>query len=639
MIKRFVLLAILFFATYGSWATNDTPGWSVSVLPASVRLDPSTNKIIDQPYGTSNHAIENALLKKNWVYDGKVAELKGARGEYVSFQLVLTNETDKTLKGISVAMQPFQNGKTVFNAQPEMFLEWAVEVKSVSSGYPKASLGRGWYPDALIPFKYIQQGVQSLKVNAWVYPLQLPDFNNRIDDQKSLIVWVDQYIPLKEADAPGGQYTSSISVTIDGVTKAIPVKLNVWDFALPNENLFKASLQHEGFVSRMNEEQELEMYQLMKRNRIGIMDPTYEPELTVSGKNISINWKNFDKRLKKYLTGQAFTKEFGYNYGPGYGTPIETFLLPFDVYGKHETRGWPDIGKPNVERKPENRALYTGVIRNVRNHLKTMVNPKTTDLTVYLNGLDESYFPEAWDRMAYYGELFKKEYPEAYFRVDGAYNDSAMQVIEKAISSWAVHTIEFDEKRFDKYAGMGIHQWLYGPMIYEGKINSWVGSSTFTDLPLVNDRAISWAAWKYKARSWISWGMGAGWRAGWYDPETWKSVNDGGHSSDYAEKKLNGNGMLLYSPGIVPNVKGACPSIRLKTMRNGVQEYEYLRLLASIDKNTDRVKGFVDGLVNRPFGDQAVGNLNVWSYEPQKWDESRDRIGELINEAQKKKLK
>jgi len=97
--------------------------------------------------------------------------------------------------------------------------------------------------------------------------------------------------------------------------------------------------------------------------------------------------------------------------------------------------------------------------------------------------------------------------------------------------------------------------------------------------------------------------------------------------------------MLLYSPGIVPNVKGACPSIRLKTMRNGVQEYEYLRLLASIDKNTDRVKGFVDGLVNRPFGDQAVGNLNVWSYEPQKWDESRDRLGELINEAQKKKLK
>jgi hypothetical protein len=357
--------------------------------------------------------------------------------------------------------------------------------------------------------------------------------------------------------------------------------------------------------------------------------------MTKSGKQVLIDWSRFDKRFKKYLTGEAFTKAHGYEYGPGYGTPVETFLLPFDVYGKHETRGWPDVGKPDVERNAENRAAYVKVVRNVRDHLKTMVNAKKTDLTVYLNGLDESYFPEAWDRMAYYGELFKKEYPEAQFRVDGSYNDSAMRVIEKAISSWAVHTIEFSENRFEKYAKMGIRQWLYGPMIYESKMNSWVGSSTFTDLPLVNDRALSWSAWKYKAHSWLSWGIGAGWKAGWYDTETWKSMNDGGHADGYDEKKLNGNGMLLYSPGIIPNVKGACPSIRLKSMRNGVQEYEYLRLLSALDKNEQRTSSIVNSLVDRPFGDQAIGNLNVWSYDPEKWDESRNKIGELIDKAVK----
>jgi len=633
MIKCVSILLFLVSVAVSATA-NDTTKWSISVIPSSVRIDPSTNRVIDRPYAADTTKNTGAaLLQSNWVYDGKAALLQGARGEYVSFQLVLTNKTQAPLKGIDVSMKPFQNNTSRIDIVPELFLEWAVEVKTPSTGYPKASLGTGWYPDALIPFKHVQQGTQSLKVNGWVYPLQLPDFNNRVDHQKSLVIWVDQFIPFEKIAAKTGIYNSSISVTIDNVTNSIPVQLKVWDFAIPNENVLKASLQHEGFVSSMNEKQELEIYQLMKRNRVGIMDPTYKPDMKKTGKRVSISWTRFDERLKKYLTGEAFTKAYGYNYGPGYGTPIETFLLPFDVYGKHDTPGWPDIGKPDVERKKENKEIYVDIIRNVRDHLRPMINLKTTDVTVYLNGLDESYFQEAWDRMAYYGQLFKKEYPEAEFRVDGGYTDSAMRVIEKSISSWAVHTIEFDQNRFNKYAKMGIKQWLYGPMIYESKINSWVGSSTFTDLPLVNDRAISWSAWKYKAHSWLSWGVGAGWKAGWYDSETWKSVNDGGNADGYDEKKLNGNGMLLYSAGIIPNVNAACPSIRLKTMRDGVQEYEYMRILTNIDKNDNRVGAIVNSIINKPFGDAAVGNVEVWSYESEQWDKKRIELGELINQS------
>ena len=638
MIKRPVFFWFLLMIFIRANAGDSTDGWRVAVLPSSVRIDPSTHRVYDQPYTTLNAKaiIADSLLKNNWIYNGKVASLQGARGEYVSFQLVLTNNSKKPLKGIEVGMKQFNNNRDQINILPELFLEWAVEVMSPSTGYPRSALGAGWYPDALIPFKYIQQGSKPLGVNAWVYPLQLPDFNNRIDHQRSLIVWVDQYIPFEKSSAQSGSYKSNISVTIEGVTQSITVELKVLDFAIPNENLLKASLQHEGFVSGMDEKQELEVYQLMKRNRICIMDPTYKPDTKVTGKTVTIDWKRFDDRLGKYLTGKAFTKAFGYEYGPGYGTPVETFLLPFDVYGKHDTRGWPDIGKPAVERSPENKQAYVNVIHSVRNHLKPLVNPAKTDVTVYLNGLDESYFPEAWDRMAYYGNLFKKEYPEAEFRVDGGYTDTAMQVIENAISSWAVHTIEFNEKRFSKYAKMGIKQWLYGPMIYESKVNSWVGSSTFTDLPLVNDRAISWTSWKYKAHSWISWGIGAGWKAGWYDSETWKSANDGGNADGYDEKKMNGNGMLLYSPGIIPNVKGACPSIRLKTMRDGVQEYEYMKMLSAIDKNENRVSNIVNKVINNPFGDNAVGNVDVWTYDPQKWDESRKELGKLITQSLKK---
>ncbi|MEJ7677179.1 MAG: glycoside hydrolase domain-containing protein [Segetibacter sp.] len=617
---------------------RNSTGWSLSVLPSSVRLDPVTNKIIEERFAAvkTGLSMKGNLLEKNWIYDGTRVSLKSARGEYISFQLVITNNNpDSILKGIEVEIPSFRNEKTRIKIKPELFLEWSVKVTTPSTGYRKASLRNGWYPDALIPFKYIQD--DSLKAKGrLIYPLWLPDFNNRIDNQRSLIVWVDQYIPFAYEDAKPGTYSANISVTITGRTQKIPVDLTIWNFAIPNENELKASLQHEGFLSSMNKDKELEVYQLFKRNRVSLMDPTYKPDLKVSpGSNIKIDWASFDNRLKKYITGEAFTAKYGYDYGPGYAEPMETFVLPFDVYGKHGTAGWPDVGKPDVERNASNQSIYINTIKEVRSHLQSFINPKKTDIYVYLNGLDESYFPEAWSRMVHYGDMFHKAYPEAQFRVDGGYNEEAMNIIGKSINAWATHTINYNIDEIKKYQKMGIKDWLYGPMLYESKVNSWVGSSTFIDLPLVNDRAISWSCWKYNTYSWLSWGIGEGWERGWYDPESWKDAYKSGAEADavFSYKKLNGNALLIYSPGIVSNVDEPCASIRLKTMRNGVQEYEYMRLLSGIDKNNNRVDSIVSSIIKQPFGTKSIGNLNVWSYDPEQWDKSRNELGELINEA------
>ncbi len=636
MMKSLKKILIIFFLIanggYSMFGQENYTDWKISILPSSVRLDPSTNSIIDPL--NSDLSEGKDVLTKNWIYDGKKVTLNAARGEYISFQLVLTKDGDSILRGIQVEMSPFKNSDSEFAVEPELFLEWAVEVKAPSTGYPKASLGNRWYPDALIPFKYVQEGSSHPETGSWIYPLQLPDFNNRIDNQRSMLVWVDQYIPFDIKDAPPGIYNSSISVTIGDKTKEIPISLNIWNFALPNENNLKASLHHGGFFKGMDEEQELEVYQLFKRNRVSLMDPTYEPDLQISEKGETlIQWKEFDDRLKKYFTGEAFTSSMGYDYGPGYGEPIETFILPFDVYGKHGSSGWPAIGKPEVERNSENRDIYKKVIQEVRNHFQPMINLKKTDLYVYLNGLDESYFPEAWDRMAYYGDLFKNEYPESKFRVDGGYSEEAMRVIENSIEAWASHTINYNIDEVEKYQKMGIEDWIYGPLIYESSVNSWVGSTTFIDLPLVNERAISWSVWKYNAYSWLSWGIGAGWKHAWYDPETWKSANDGGNAQ-YLHKKLNGNGQIIYAPGIVPNVNGVCPSIRLKAERDGVEEYEFMRLLTQLDGNSDRVDEVVNSIINQPFGDNAIGELDVWSYDAEQWDQKRIELGRLIDKAQ-----
>lgn len=610
--------------------------WTVSVLPPSVRLDPVNNEIIEHRFDEVEglEFKDRDLLEKNWIFDGERVSLHGARGEYISFQVVITNQRDTPMKGVRIGVTPFRKGDSRLGPDPELFLEWAVEIKETSTGYPLATLGKGWYPDALIPFRYIQ--ADSAKVeHRWTYPVEIPDFNNRIDDQVSMIVWVDQYIPFEYEKAEPGSYSATIRVWMGDQQREIPVEFNIWDFAIPNENLLKASLQHEGFLSRKDEKAELEIYQLFKRNRMGLMDPTYKPDLHFTDHGeIEVDWDEFDRRLERYFTGEAFTAEYGYEYGPGYGEPVETFILPFNVYGKHGQRGWPDTGDAEVERNPENSSRYIAVIREVREHLLPIIDPMKTELTVYLNGLDESYFPEAWDRMVYYGDIFKQEYPEARFRVDGGYSGEAMEVIQHSIQSWASHTINYDIETISKYQEMGIEDWIYGPMLYEARVNSWSGSSTFIDLPLVNDRAISWSVWKYNAYSWIGWGVGAGWTAAWYDPETWKDTYKHGSDSDegYFYKKLNGNGMSIYGPGVVPNVDGPCPSIRLKTFRNGVQEYEYLRLLSQLDGNEERADSIVSTIIKRPFGEKSIGNLDVWSFDPEAWDQARIRLGELIME-------
>lgn len=635
-ILRIILIGIIVGGCGAQGEETKKNAWGISVLPASVRLDPVTNEIIGYRFkGGETVPAKKNLLEENWLYNGDSVFLHGARGEYISFQLVLSNHTDSALTGVSIDMTPFKNGDSRFDIEPELFLEWAVHVKSPSTGYPTASLGEGWYPDALIPLKFIQSDSSKVK-GRWVYPLNLPDFNNRIEDQRSMVVWIDQYIPLEFTKAKPGVYTSIVSVTRGEQTLEIPVNLTVWNFEMPNENKLKASLQQEGFLSGMDEKAALKVYQLFKRNRIGLMDPTYKPDLQIAANGtVEIQWDAFDHRLEKYFTGEAFTDAYGYAYGPGYGEPVETFALPFDVYGKHGTTGWPDIGKPAVERDPENRARYIQVIQAVRDHLGPMIDNEKTDLTVYLNGLDESYFPEAWDRMVYYGGIFEKEYPEAQFRVDGAYDEKAMTVIGESIDAWASHTINYNIGELRKYQDMGIKDWLYGPMLYESKVNSWVGSSTFIDLPLVNDRAISWSCWKYDTYSWLSWGIGAGWERGWYDPESWKDFYKEASEADseFTYRKFNGNGSLIYKPGVVPNVTEPCPSIRLKTMRNGVQEYEYLRLLEELDGNSERADEIVNSLIHRPFGDNAIGNLAVWDYNPELWDQTRIKLGELLDQA------
>src|SRR3954468_11708512 len=128
-----ILLGLLNGKAALSQKENNVQGWSIAVLPSSVRLDPVTNKIIEERFSAAETGLagKENLLEKNWIYDGKRTSLKSARGEYISFQLVITNNNlDSILKNIKVEMPAFRNEQAQLKIKPELFLEWSVNVKT-----------------------------------------------------------------------------------------------------------------------------------------------------------------------------------------------------------------------------------------------------------------------------------------------------------------------------------------------------------------------------------------------------------------------------------------------------------------------------------------------------------------------------
>src|SRR4029078_5533365 len=117
-------------AVYGQHQKNSD--WEISVIPSSVRLDPVTNEIIENRFIMNKNNAPGDILKQNWIYDGRRVSLKAARGEYISFQLVLTNKSSAPINQVKVDVPSFSKSGKRLAIAPELFLVWSSEVKTPS---------------------------------------------------------------------------------------------------------------------------------------------------------------------------------------------------------------------------------------------------------------------------------------------------------------------------------------------------------------------------------------------------------------------------------------------------------------------------------------------------------------------------
>jgi hypothetical protein len=439
---------------------------TVWAIGDGVRVNPESGRLIEERPDIHADYPSGEYREKNVVWDASESRvvLHSARNEFISFQIVVGSE--QPVRGLEVRFDRLlgPGGVEIAGRNVALFKAWYVRVRQPSTGYERTSLGPGWYPDALLP----APTGEPLR-------LDLPDEKNAIgESHRHQTVWVDIYLPRERAEAPPGTYRGTLSVSWPGGSRELEIELQVWDFALPDEihcrgDIYNNSIQH------MEPDLELRYFQMARRHGFQPGIVYHRPDLKVDGTNVHIDWSAYDDRLMKYLDGSAYTEARGY-WGPGVGLPIDHIILPFDCGKKPARRGaWP-IAMPQGGPTEEFEAVWVEAERQLREHFDADPHRRRVEKIVFLEGLDEAYYEDAYQQMIYYAGLLRRGLGKDWFkhRIDGGYSWEAMEKLYPYVDLVICHTIAFDAEKIAHFAEKGVESWCYGPMIYERRESLWV---------------------------------------------------------------------------------------------------------------------------------------------------------------------
>jgi Domain of unknown function (DUF4091) len=173
-------------------------------------------------------------------------KIRAARGEYEAFQIVVAAGAIP-VTGVDVEASDLTGpeGSTIPRESIVFYREHYVEVTSPSPdpGWGNRPLGKGWYPDALIPFAGSRNGRRDGEFKA--APLFKGVFKGvfkgapfDVGPNLNQPVWVDVHVPF---DAHPGMYAGTLRVSAGRLQSDVPVSLRVRAFTLPLKPTLRSS--------------------------------------------------------------------------------------------------------------------------------------------------------------------------------------------------------------------------------------------------------------------------------------------------------------------------------------------------------------------------------------------------------------
>jgi hypothetical protein len=345
-------------------------------------------------------------------------------------------------------------------------------------------------------------------------------------------LWVTVDVP---PDIPAGDYEGAVKIAPEGAPPVrIPISLQVWDFALPRTPTLKTGFDFYEYLVRQYYPRRKGESASAWRDRVGDLCRAYyldmlahrispihnvgNPSLSgVRGGEYLLDFTEFDRRVEEYLrAGQT-----------DFGIAEEARI---DPDREEWTDAWYGFAGPDAVR---------GVFRAYGAHLEK----RGWRGRAYTYIIDESYRGvRSLTRLIHEGHpgirtMLTCTPEEGYPDVD----------------IWCVRINNFDPETARRFGDRGKELWIY------------VASPTrpfptiILDGPSIDVRVIPWICRRIGATGLVYWCVNF-WHFTdpWKDPMTWPDQN--------------GNGSLYY-----PGSEGPVGSIRIEVLRDGMEDYEYLR--------------------------------------------------------------
>jgi hypothetical protein len=454
---------------------------------------------------------------------GASAHIAAARNEFEAFQIVVTGAAGNVRATASELSGPSTLGGI------RLYRAALIQVQTASA----LDGATGPWPDALVP------DVDELaNERRSAFPFAVPSGESRA-------IWVEVFVP---PEAPAGEYTGSIDVSWDGGAATVPVTLTVWPFTLPSSASLKTAF---GFT-----------YGAIPSGH-GVSAAGAFAELRERYGRLALDHR---VTLSHVDDGSAALDHAASYYGPSLegaapttlrGARMTTYELLYDArswssffdgkgwldrlfqYTCDEpplTCAWSDIPSRAATARAANvRTLVTTAIQDADAHGVT----SSIDIIVpVINYLD--------DKSGTYGGNQRAKY-DAFL---AASPRREIWSYQSCMSHGCGGTVNF-----------GSPSWS------DNYFTGW--PSYMIDASAVRNRAMEWLSFRYRL-------------AGELYYETAMAFSHDAWTSQW-DFNGNGDGTLFY-PGTPGKIGGAThvpvASIRLKMIREGMEDYEYLKLLA-----------------------------------------------------------
>lgn len=566
---------------------------------------------------------------KNSIWDGSQVSLKGLYNEVLGIQVIV--EVDSTgAEGLEISMSPPRHNKSGIAmggsgavkygdlGYIEMFSQHYLHVNRPTEpnwfyGSEKSAPEKmtGWIPDALIPADAMP--------GKGGFPLTVPPTREQTYRHQNIVevlprrasvnqgFWIDLYLP-RDQNYPAGIYSSEIQVWEKGeLATAIPVRIELINASMPDENHSNVWVYSSGvgtlssYFPGLNDQELRKLIKFeAKRHRIELVGG-FRAHQTVYDEEVLADYMPF-------LDGSAYTPANGY-HGPGEGEGEK--LFPVGMYGSRI------LGNTKERMREESDKWVLWFEENA---------PEVT----YFKYMIDEPGPAQYDYINEQAQWIKTN-PGPGKRLKLQVTTGYVDELKDAIDIWdAFDGVELD--MLDELRREGKDYWFYngnrpryGSVILEG---------TAVDL-----RVNAWIKYLFDINTWFVW-HSTHWIHNSQGPKgrlQQRVFNEPLTFINWGLNFGNGDGILFY-PGRMPyqqeedrGLNRILPSIRLKNIRRGQQDYELL-WLAEQKAGPERVKAMAREIVGKAMDEISMDDKVYWPQHGDPYDAMRDRLLEIIRD-------